>query len=161
MKVGIISDTHDRLPTFRRAVAMFKRLQVEAIFHAGDYVAPFAAKLIAPDVLNVPLYCIYGNNDGERKGLKAVLPNLQDGPLKVTLAGRTIVMAHFLDWLTPADIAPADVIITGHDHQAHIETRDGKLYVNPGECCGWLTDRPTVAILDLADLSAQIIEVHE
>ena len=161
MKVGIISDTHDRLPTFRRAVAMFKRLQVEAIFHAGDYVAPFAAKLIAPDVLNVPLYCIYGNNDGERKGLKAVLPNLQDGPLKVTLAGRTIVMAHFLDWLTPADIAPADVIITGHDHQAHIETRDGKLYFNPGECCGWLTDRPTVAILDLADLSAQIIEVHE
>lgn len=161
MKVGIISDTHDRLPTFRRAVAMFKRMQVEAVFHAGDYVAPFAAKLIAPDVLNVPLYCIYGNNDGERKGLKAVLPNLQDGPLKVTLAGRAIVMGHFLDWLTPADIAPADVIITGHDHQAHIETRDGKLYVNPGECCGWLTDRPTVAVLDLADLSAQIIEVHE
>ena len=66
MKVGVISDTHDRLPTFRRAIAMFKRLRVEAIFHAGDFVAPFAARLVAPDSLGLPLYCIYGNNDGER-----------------------------------------------------------------------------------------------
>lgn len=161
MKVGVISDTHDRLPTLRRAVALFKRLKVEAVFHAGDYVAPFAAKLLTPDELGVPLYGIYGNNDGERKGLKAVLPDLQDGPLTVRLAGRTIVMHHFIDWLTPADIAPADVVISGHNHEASVETRDGKLYLNPGECCGWLTDRCTVALLDLATLEAQVIEVHE
>ena len=46
MKVGVISDTHDRLPTFRQALAMFKRLKVGAILHAGDLVAPFAAKLL-------------------------------------------------------------------------------------------------------------------
>ena len=160
MQVGVISDTHDRLPTFRRAVALFQRLKVEAVLHAGDYVAPFAAKLIAPDVLDVPLYCIYGNNDGERKGLKAVLPNLIDGPLTVKLGGRTIVMHHFLDWLKPADYAGADVVITGHTHEVVNETRDGKLFLNPGECCGWLTDRCTVALLDLVEMSAQIIEVH-
>ncbi len=161
MKIGVISDTHDRLPTFRRAMQFFARSQVEAIFHAGDYIAPFAAKLIAPDVLDTPLHCVYGNNDGERKGLKAVLPNLVDGPLTVTLAGRKIVMHHFIDWLKPADIAGADLVITGHTHAVVNEMKDGRLLLNPGECCGWLTERCTVAVVDLASLQAQIIEVHE
>lgn len=161
MKIGVISDTHDRLPTFRRAVALFRRLQVQAVFHAGDYVAPFAAKLIAPDVLPIPLHCCYGNNDGERKGLKAVLPNIVDGAVTVKLHSRTIVMNHFIDWLKPQEIAPADVVITGHTHQIVNETKEGKLFLNPGECCGWLTDKCTVAILDLQTLKAEIVEVHE
>ncbi len=161
MLVGVISDTHDRLPTFRRAVAMFERMKVGAIFHAGDYVAPFAAKLIAPDVLRTPLYCVYGNNDGERAGLKQVLPNLVDGPLRVQLAGRTIVMHHFIDWLKPADMQGVDVIITGHTHNIVNEKRGNTLYLNPGECCGWLTDRCTVALLDLAKLEAHIVDVAE
>ncbi len=160
MKVGVISDTHDRLPTFRRAVAMLERLKVGAIFHAGDYVAPFAAKIIAPDVLRTPLHCVYGNNDGERKGLRAVLPNLVDGPLTVKLAGRTIVMHHWIDWLKPADLAPADVVITGHTHEVVNEKRGGKLHLNPGECCGWVTDRCTMAILDLETLSAEIVDIQ-
>lgn len=140
---------------------MFKRLRVEAVFHAGDFVAPFAAKLIAPDELSIPLHCVYGNNDGERAGLKSILPNVVDGPLTVKLAGRTIVMAHFIDWLKPADYADADVVITAHTHQVVNESRDGKLFLNPGECCGWLTERCTVAILDLEALKADIVEVHE
>ena len=77
MKVGVISDTHDRLSAFRRAITMFERLKVQAVFHADDCGAPFAARLIAPDVLTVPLYCVYGNNDGERAGLQG--PAAQPG----------------------------------------------------------------------------------
>ena len=161
MKVGVISDTHDRMPTFRRAIALFQRLEVGAIFHAGDYVAPFAAKLIAHDVLTTPLHCIYGNNDGERQGLKAVLPNVEDGPLRVVLGGRTIVMHHFIDWLQPQDRRDVDVVITGHTHEVHNERENGRLLLNPGECCGWVTDRCTVAILDLEKLEANIVEVHD
>lgn len=161
MKVGVLSDTHDRLPTFRRTLALFQRLQVQAIFHAGDYVAPFTAKLLAPAALAVPLHCVYGNNDGERAGLKNILPNLVDGPLTVKLGGRTIVMHHFIDWLKPAHIAGADVVITGHTHQVVNETKNGRLLLNPGECCGWVTDCCTAALLDLDTLKADIIEVHE
>ncbi len=161
MLIGVISDTHDRLPTFRRALAMFARMKVQAIFHAGDFVAPFAAKLIAPDVLPVPLYAVYGNNDGERAGLKQVLPNVVDGPLRVQLAGRTIVMHHFIDWLKPADIHDADVVITGHTHSIVNEVRGNTLFLNPGECCGWVTDRCTVALLDLEKREAQIVDVAE
>ena len=161
MNIGVISDTHDRMPTFRRAVAMFKRLEVEAVFHGGDYVAPFAARLISADVLPMALHCIYGNNDGERAGLKAILPGLVDGPLRVELGGKTIVMHHFIDWLKPADARGADVVITGHTHEIVNEEHDGILYLNPGECCGWLTDRCTVAVLDLEKMQARIVDVHE
>lgn len=161
MKIGVISDTHDRLPTFARAVAMFNRLKVDAVFHAGDYIAPFAGKLIAPDVMSIPVHCVLGNNDGEKKGLKAVLPQLVDGAMTVKLGGRTIVMHHFIDWLKPAEIAPADLIITGHTHAIVNELKNGKLYLNPGECCGWLTGRCTVAIVDLDTLKADIVDVHE
>lgn len=161
MKIGVLADTHDRLPTFRRAVELFKRLKVEAIFHAGDFVAPFAAKLIAPDVLSTPLHCVYGNNDGERKGLKAVLPGVVEGPLTVKLGGKTIVMHHFIDWLKPADYAAADVVITGHTHEVANASKGGKLFLNPGECCGWLHDKCTVALLDLATMKAEIVQVHE
>ena len=161
MKIGVISDTHDRLPTFRRAIELFKRLKVDAVIHAGDFIAPFAAKLIAADVLPMPLHCVYGNNDGERAGLKTILPNVVDGPLAVELGGKKIVIHHFIDWLKPEDIAAADIIITGHTHEVVNETKDGKLFLNPGECCGWVNDRCTVALLDLKSLAAEIVEVHD
>ncbi len=161
MKIGVISDTHDRLPTFRRAIGLFNRLDVAAVFHAGDYVAPFAAKLIAADVLKAPLHCVYGNNDGERAGLKELLPGIVDGPLKVTVGGRRIVMSHFIDWLVPADIEGAEVVITGHTHGVVKDVDNGRLMLNPGECCGWVTGRPTVALLELDTLKADIVEVAE
>lgn len=182
MKIGVISDTHDRLPTFRRALELFRRLKVEAVFHAGDLVAPFAAKLLTPEARILPpdmfpggslpgaVHVIYGNNDGERDGLKKVLPQIVDGPLRVTLdtphGPRVVVMAHFIDWFKPADLAGADVVISGHDHAPGIESREAGgrevLFINPGECCGWLTERCTVAILDLSEPTpkAELVEVH-
>ena len=161
MKIGVISDTHDRLPTFQRAVALFDRLKVDAIFHAGDYIAPFAGQLISPQATSTPVHCVYGNNDGEKQGLKKTLPQIVDGPLRIELAGKTIVMHHFIDWLKPADIAGPDVVITGHTHKVVNETKHNILFLNPGECCGWVNDLCTVAILDLEKVTAQIVQVHE
>jgi len=159
MLIGIISDSHDRLPTLQAALAQFAADGVQAVFHAGDFVAPFAAKWLAPDRLSVPLHAIYGNNDGERAGLKKILPQLVDGPLRMTLAGRVIVMHHFFDWFAAGDLVGADVVISGHDHQARIESVDGQLRINPGECCGWVTGRCSVAELDLQTMQARLIDL--
>jgi hypothetical protein len=161
MKIGVISDSHDRLPTLRRAMALFRRLPVDAILHAGDLVAPFAARILLEGNHRIPLHCIYGNNDGERAGLKAILPTLQDGPMRLSLGGKTLVMHHWIDWFKPADLVGAHIVVSGHTHQVVNETRDGVLHLNPGECCGWLTDRCTVALLDTDSLTAEIIEVHD
>jgi hypothetical protein len=157
MLIGLISDTHDRLPTMAAALDRFSALGIDTLIHPGDLIAPFAARLLAgwPGTVHVT----YGNNDGERAGLKKALPQIQDGPLLVDIAGRRILVHHFIDWCAPADITRADIIATGHTHEVAIEQRDGKLFVNPGECCGWVTGRCTVATLDLDSDHVELIDI--
>jgi putative phosphoesterase len=53
-----------------------------------------------------------------------------------------------------------DIVISGHTHDPKIEkTDDGVLHVNPGENCGYLTGKSTIAIIDTITLTAEIIEV--
>ncbi|UCG33198.1 MAG: metallophosphoesterase family protein, partial [Phycisphaerales bacterium] len=68
MRIGVISDTHDRLPLIDRALAVLRERGAEVLIHPGDVVAPFAAERIR--LWPGPLYITYGNNDGERSGLK-------------------------------------------------------------------------------------------
>jgi uncharacterized protein len=157
MSIGVFSDTHDRLPAIDRAIELFRQRGVESVIHAGDLVAPFAARRLL--AWTGPLYVIYGNNDGEREGLKRMLPQIQDGPLWMAAAGKRILVHHYTDWCDPADVDRADIIITGHTHEVVNEVRGGKLFLNPGECCGWLSGRCTVAVLEPERLSAEIIEV--
>lgn len=162
MKIGVISDTHDRLPTFRRAVELFNDLRVGAVLHAGDFVAPFAAKLLLG--CTMPVHCIYGNNDGERAGLRKVIPQVIDGPWRGELGGVTIAMHHWIEWFKPGETDGARVVISGHTHEVVVEHREAAsggrvLYLNPGECCGWLTGRCTVALLDTQTIEAEIVEV--
>ena len=158
MLIGVLSDTHDRVPMIDAAIGLFERRKVAALIHAGDFVAPFAVR----SLLNFkgPIYATYGNNDGERPGLKKLLPDLVDGPLWVKLDGRSILVHHFIDWCEPGDIARADVVITGHTHEV-VNRLDGrKLFLNPGECCGWVHGRCTVAILDTDGPSAEVFELE-
>lgn len=157
MRIGVISDTHDRLPTIDRGLEILRGRHVEMILHPGDVVAPFAARRLK--AWTGPLHITYGNNDGERKGLKSVLPQIQDAPMWIEAGGRRILLHHFIDWCPAGDIAKADIIVTGHTHEVVNERKDGKLWLNPGECCGWLHGRCTVAVLDTDSLSAEVVEV--
>ena len=158
MRIGVVSDSHDRLPALAAVLDRFRAERIEIVIHAGDFIAPFAAKLLAAYPGTV--HAIYGNNDGERAGLARVLPGVQDGPLRLSLAGRSILVHHFSDWCSAAEVATADVVITGHTHQVVVERRGKTLLLNPGECCGWLTGRCTAALLDLAAMTADVFEVN-
>jgi len=41
MKIGILSDTHDRLDTIEKVFHIFLDEKVEQIIHCGDWVSPF------------------------------------------------------------------------------------------------------------------------
>ncbi len=157
MRIGIISDTHDRLPALDRGLEELKARDIQAIIHPGDVIAPFAAKRLL--AWAGPLHIVYGNNDGERAGLKNVLPQIQDGPLWVNVEGCRILVHHFIDWCDPEDVASADVTITGHTHEVVVDRRGDRLIFNPGECCGWLTGRCTVAVLETETREVDVIEV--
>src|SRR3990172_12213524 len=156
--IGVISDPHDRLQMIDAAHDLFARRKVEALIHSGDFVALFAVRRLLK--YKGPLYATYGNNDGERAGLKTLMPQVVDGPLRLRLGGRSILVHHFIDWCDPKDIDQSDVIITGHTHEVVNRFDRRKLFLNPGECCGWVHGRCTVAILDTDGPSAEVCELE-
>ncbi len=158
MLIGVLSDTHDRVPAIDAALTLFAERQVEAVIHAGDFVAPFAVRRLLEHT--GPLHVIYGNNDGERAGLKELMPQVEDGPLLLKLDGRTILVHHCIDWCTPPDIDRADIVVTGHTHEVVNRVERDTLFLNPGECCGWVTGRATVALLDTNGPSAEVCELE-
>lgn len=154
MKIGILSDTHDNIPKIKKALAAFTARKCEAIIHAGDIVSPFAAKALRATKL--PIYAVYGNNDGERKGLADLLPGICDGPRTIELDGKKIVIAHSTVQVPDAVKAGADLVVVGHTHVAGIE-RAKPLVLNPGECGGWLYGKHSIAVLDTARLAIEEI----
>jgi len=162
MRLGVISDTHDRIPAIERAVEIFNLENVDAVLHCGDFVSPFS--LMPFRSLKPPLYAVLGNNDGERRGLEQMFEKngwtLNDRPWSFTLDGTRIAMLH-----EPAPLERVlekeehDLIVFGHTHEAYTERRAGALIVNPGEACGWLKGSSTLGIVDTDTGCCEIKEI--
>lgn len=159
MKLGVISDSHDNLAAISAAMKRFQAAGVEAIVHAGDFVSPFALKRVLQTRL--PVYGVFGNNDGEHAGLAALLPDLAEGPRHLELGGKKVCLVHNWSRMSREHLEAADIVIYGHSHQPLVEHREGVLTVNPGEAGGWISGRCTIALLDTERLAADIEEVYE
>ena len=157
MRIGILSDTHDNIPKIEKAVKFFNKEKVGFVFHPGDFVAPFA--VCALKELKCDWRGVFGNNDGEKKGLAAASEGkIQEGPLRVELEEKKIILVHDLNQLK-AKTEKADLIIFGHTHKPEVLRQKGKFLVNPGECGGWLSGKSTIALIDLDSLSATIHKI--
>ncbi|MBF0635307.1 MAG: metallophosphoesterase [Nitrospinae bacterium] len=151
--LGVISDSHDRTPVIRQAVALFNERKVSAVLHCGDFVAPFA--LLPFKDLKCPFYAVFGNNDGERDGLAKLFAangwSLNDRPWSFELSGYNITMLH-----EPFSLkrfvaeGPQDLIVYGHTHEPLFEKNEKTMVVNPGEACGWVKGFCSVAVVDMA-----------
>ena len=166
MKLGIIADTHDNLDAIREAVEVFNHEEIEIVIHAGDFVAPFTEKPFR--MLNAPLVGIFGNNDGDKLLLKEKyhekgVGEIHEDPYEFELDAKKIIVTHKPKIVDALAVSGAyDVVIYGHTHEAVIEKKGDKkeaLVINPGECCGYLTGRKTVAILDLEKGEAKVVEL--
>jgi hypothetical protein len=155
VRLGVISDTHDHLTNIRKALALFRELGVEAVVHAGDVVAPFAAKALLE--FDSPLLAVFGNNDGERAGLSRLL-DIEPGPRELSLDGKKVVLAHDAAEVPDELARSSDVVVTGHTHDPGV-VPGRPATLNPGEAGGWLTGRATCAVLDLDTMEAEILEL--
>jgi hypothetical protein len=52
-----------------------------------------------------------------------------------------------------------DAVIHGHSHNKSIEKKGKTISINPGEVCGYLTGKSTIALIDTAKNEARIIEL--
>ena len=165
MKLGIMADSHDNLPMIRRALERFQAEGATGLIHAGDFIAPFAVKEILR--FNGPVHGCFGNNDGEKVGIRRLWPEVSEPPGAVSLGGLRIVFTHDLQSVEdrPDLVRDADVIVFGHTHAPLVEVVEGessetRLHVNPGETGGWLTGRCTAALLDTDTREARILELY-
>jgi putative phosphoesterase len=157
MIIGIMADSHDHIEAIRQAVDFFNYNKVDLVIHAGDLISPFTA--FEFQRLEMPFEAIYGNNDGEREGLKTAYQELciLEDFKEIDADGRKIAIIHgsnqdLVDALACCD--KYDVLIRGHTHR--MELADGKTKViNPGETCGYLSGKKTVILLSTDDLSFQ------
>ncbi len=155
MNVGILADSHDNVRKIRKALYVFREREVRAVLHAGDLVAPFAAKALKG--FPGPLHAVFGNNDGERDGLARLL-DIAPPPREISLGGRRIVLAHELREIPDDLAARADVVIAAHTHEVSIAP-GLPLRLDPGEAGGWLTGRSTCVVLDLEKMEARVCEL--
>lgn len=153
MKIGVMSDSHDNIPNIKKAVSLFNREKVSFLLHAGDYIAPFS--LAALKGLQCDYRGVIGNNDGASGALiKASGGKIKKGVLELILLRNKIALIHDKSELSPKK--KYDLVIYGHTHVPEVKKTKSTLFVNPGECCGWLHSKPSVCIVDLAPLSAKI-----
>ena len=157
--IGVMSDSHDNVTQVRKAVTLFKDAGCDLVLHAGDVVAPFAAREL--EALGCPVKAVFGNCDGEKQGLEMALEKfgvIQDAPLLFTHGGRLVLLVHYhFSVATYASSGKYDVIIFGHTHKPDIRRAGKTLLLNPGEAGGWLTGKSTVALLNPDTLEAEIV----
>jgi putative phosphoesterase len=159
VRVGILSDTHDRVPAVEALLARFAEAGVALVLHCGDYCAPFALGPFRD--ARLPLLGTFGRNDGDRDALRAAagaLPaggELVESPHSVELGGRTVLLVHDLGDALARSVDAHDVVVFGCSHRPEARQRGSSLLVNPGEACGWLIGEPRAAVLDLTDLRVE------
>jgi putative phosphoesterase len=160
MRIGIMADSHDNVPMIERACALFNTREVQMVFHAGDYIAPFSL-----NPLNQILQCnyrgVFGNNDGERVGLQRTADNrIHPSPCEFAVGEWQVLVAHELASLE--EVVSSNryrLVAYGHSHCPEVRRVGDTLAVNPGECGGWLFGRCTVAVARLDTLEAEIIDL--
>lgn len=152
MRVGVMSDSHDRVP----AVAELLRQMIEAgvtmVFHAGDFCSPFVLKPF--ENAQVTLAGVFGRNDGDPEGLSTragagIGLELFESPHSFDVSGERILIVHDIGDVQKRSLEAHTIVIHGATHQQEMKTRGSTLILNPGETCGWLHGTPQAAILDL------------
>ena len=164
MMLGVMADTHDRLPLIDRAVSEFNERGIELVLHAGDFIAPFVVPRFKP--LKAKLIGVYGNNDAELELLKRKFAEMNSeirGRFgEINIEGLKIAILHGEDdelLKSLIDTGSYNVIVHGHTHKAETYKKGGTLVINPGETCGYLTGESTIAVLDTKTLEVEKIQL--
>jgi hypothetical protein len=159
--IGVMADSHDNLTAVKKAVALFKDAKCGLVIHAGDFVAPFAAREL--EALDCPVKAVFGNCDGEKIGLEKALEafgEVKEAPSAFAHAGKNYLICHFQFSVDSySALGKYDIIIFGHTHKPEIRKQGKTTLLNPGETGGWLSGKSTVALLDPATLEAEIISL--
>jgi putative phosphoesterase len=160
MRIGVMADTHDRLPAIEALLAKLSEKGASMIMHAGDYCSPFA---LGPfQKAGIPLLGVFGRNDGDHQALEATASQgfgaeIYESPHSFEIGGHKVMIVHELGEINKRSIASHDFVIYGSTHMLEQSRRDKTLLLNPGEACGWLTGKCSALLVDLDTGEVEVI----
>jgi putative phosphoesterase len=157
-KVGVLSDTHDNMSQIKKAVDFFNRRKVDFVFHAGDTISPLTANVFKN--LNCDMILIFGNNDGDKLYLTKRFEYIgvfYNDPYIGDINGKKIVVTHQPD-IVDVMALKYDIVIYGHTHEKDLRMNKS-LILNPGECCGYMTNNSSVAVVYPDEMTAEIFDI--
>jgi uncharacterized protein len=162
VRIGLMSDSHDRVPAMRALVERMLAEGVSVVIHAGDFCSPFSLRALQD--LAVPLLGVFGRNDGDHEGLVAAAQTglgaeLYESPHSFEFGGQQILVVHDINDVHERSLAQHQVVVHGFTHVAEMKMRGETIIVNPGEACGWVHGEPTAAILDLSTKAVEFIRL--
>ncbi|HET8770818.1 MAG TPA: YfcE family phosphodiesterase [Gemmatimonadaceae bacterium] len=162
MRVGLMADTHDRVPAVDALLREMLKRDVNFVLHAGDYCSPFALKPFQDH--GVAMAGVFGRNDGDPEGIRAFAEQgmgqeLFESPHSIAFGEYKVLIVHDIGDVVERSILAHAFVIHGQTHLQEMKTRGDTLIVNPGEACGWMHGSPTAAILDLDTKRAEFIKL--
>lgn len=169
MLIGLMGDTHDNLLMIDEAVRKLNQERARLVLHTGDYVPGFTIPKFK--ALDARLVGGFGNNDGDRARARERLKEEFSENARLEIRGSFAEMA--VDGLKVAllhgseeellkaliESQSFDVVVHGHFHKAEVYRKGKTLVINPGETCGYLSGKATVAVLDTEKDEARIVEL--
>jgi putative phosphoesterase len=162
VRIGILGDTHDRVPAVRALMQRLGEAGAAMVLHTGDYCAPFTVR--AMQEAHLPVLGVFGHNDGDHDGLRAAAATgigceLFEAPHSVEIGGVQLLLVHDLNDVDAGGLTRHQIVVHGGTHVAGMKERAGTLLVNPGEACGWLHGEPTAALLDLETRVVEFVKL--
>ncbi len=150
MKIAIISDTHDNLPNFEKAIGWIKKQEVETVIHCGDVCSPQVLKQALKN-FSGKVFLVLGNADigyGWETYSPSGFLNLKIfknfGEIKA--GDRNIAFCHFSKIAKKlCQSNEYDLVFYGHTHKPWLEEIGQCKLVNPGNLAGTFC-KPTFAI---------------
>jgi putative phosphoesterase len=160
--IGIVSDTHEDVRMVVKAVALFKARAPGMIIHCGDIISPPVLERFA----GLPMRLAFGNNDGERSGLKKKCGELGFHPIDDTLtfefAGKSFFVNHGTSARVIEEAAASqkyDYVLHGHTHEMRDELVGRTRIINPGAL--FSADRFTVAFLQPESGAVEFVDIPD
>jgi putative phosphoesterase len=162
LRIGILSDTHEDVRMMRKAIAVLSARAPQHVIHCGDIISPPVLELFR----GLPMKFVYGNNDGERSGLRKKCAELGFDPIDDTLTFNLVGKQFFVNHGTRSSVIDEavssqqyDYVLHGHTHEKRNEVIGITRVINPGAL--FSADSYSIAFLEVESGHVEFVEIPE
>ena len=162
MRIGILSDSHNRVDRTRIAVNILRSEDADLLVHCGDLATPEVVAACAV----LPFYFVFGNHDAD------MVPALRSaaeeygatclgwgGEFTVSQKRIAVVHGHLTRDLRPLLDSQPDYLLSGHSHIAR-DWREGPTRrINPGAL--FRAGEFSVVLLDVSADDVRFLSVRD